>query len=130
MPGGNRTGPMGFGPMTGRVAGYCAGFGVPGYVNPVYGRGFWGWGRGRGSGRGRRRWPYAPGFTGWPPVALGWPAPTSAWPAGSYVSPFVPAAMTRQQEVDALKGQAEYFEGVLDGLRSRIEALEPKTANA
>jgi len=40
MPAGNGTGPLGMGPMTGRAAGYCAGFGVPGYVNPTMGRGF------------------------------------------------------------------------------------------
>lgn len=33
MPAGNATGPMGLGPMTGRGAGFCAGFGVPGYAN-------------------------------------------------------------------------------------------------
>jgi len=42
MPGGDRTGPMGMGPMTGRAAGYCAGFGVPGFMSPVPGRGYWG----------------------------------------------------------------------------------------
>ncbi|MCQ5376123.1 MAG: DUF5320 domain-containing protein [Methanomassiliicoccales archaeon] len=34
MPGGDGTGPLGLGPMTGRRAGYCAGFPVPGYANP------------------------------------------------------------------------------------------------
>ena len=38
MPRGNGTGPMGLGPMTGRAAGYCAGYGVPGYMNPYGGR--------------------------------------------------------------------------------------------
>ena len=38
MPRGNRTGPAGMGPMTGRVAGYCAGYPVPGYMNPIPGR--------------------------------------------------------------------------------------------
>ncbi len=33
MPGGDGTGPWGFGPMTGRGAGFCAGFPVPGYMN-------------------------------------------------------------------------------------------------
>ncbi|MCF7709262.1 MAG: DUF5320 domain-containing protein, partial [Verrucomicrobia bacterium] len=32
MPGGDRTGPMGAGPRSGRAAGYCAGFGAPGYM--------------------------------------------------------------------------------------------------
>jgi hypothetical protein len=46
MPRGDRTGPWGAGPMTGRGAGYCAGYSVPGYTNPVggYGRG-WGFGQ-------------------------------------------------------------------------------------
>ena len=42
MPGGDRTGPMGLGPMTGRAAGFCAGYPAPGYMSPVSGRGFWG----------------------------------------------------------------------------------------
>ena len=43
MPGGDGTGPLGQGPMTGRARGYCAGFPEPG---------FW---RGRGIGRGFNR---------------------------------------------------------------------------
>ena len=41
MPGGDRTGPRGMGPMTGRGLGYCAGVGMPGYVNlaPGFGLG-------------------------------------------------------------------------------------------
>ena len=38
MPFGNGTGPAGMGPMTGRAAGYCAGYPVPGYMNPYVGR--------------------------------------------------------------------------------------------
>lgn len=52
MPKGDKTGPAGQGPKTGRAAGYCAGYDVPGYLNP-------GFGMGRGSGRGfgwRRFW--------------------------------------------------------------------------
>ena len=57
MPRGDRTGPWGSGPMTGRAAGYCAGYPVPGFMNPAprYGRGIGfrrGWGRGRGRGFG------------------------------------------------------------------------------
>jgi len=45
MPAGDGTGPRGMGPMTGRGAGYCAGYGAPGYANPMPGRGFgMGWG--------------------------------------------------------------------------------------
>jgi len=39
MPAGDGTGPRGQGPMTGRGAGFCAGYSVPGYMNPVAGRG-------------------------------------------------------------------------------------------
>jgi hypothetical protein len=74
MPWGDGTGPAGLGPMTGRAAGYCAGYSTPGYANP-YGRG-WGMGMDRswgprfrgqgrrfgGRGRGLRRGyaPYGP----------------------------------------------------------------------
>jgi len=40
MPWGDRTGPMGYGPMTGRGAGLCAGYPAPGHTNPGFGRGF------------------------------------------------------------------------------------------
>ena len=49
MPRGNGTGPMGAGPMTGRSAGYCAGFATPGFANSA---GYGGFGRGMGMGRG------------------------------------------------------------------------------
>ena len=63
MPFGDGTGPRGMGPMTGRGAGYCAGFSGPGFTNPLpgptrFGFGFgWrprysGWGGRRGRGRG------------------------------------------------------------------------------
>lgn len=38
MPFGDGTGPRGMGPMTGRGAGYCAGFARPGFANPILGR--------------------------------------------------------------------------------------------
>lgn len=39
MPRGQGTGPMGMGAMTGRGAGFCAGYGMPGYANNGQGRG-------------------------------------------------------------------------------------------
>jgi len=126
MPGGDGTGPAGLGPMTGRAAGYCAGFGVPGYMNPIPGRGFWGWGRGRGGGRGWRNWFYATGLTGWQRAAMGYPAWGAGWPAAvPYAAPFA-AGMSKQQQLDALKGQAEYLEDALEGIRKRIEELQAK----
>ena len=58
MPAGDGTGPLGFGPMTGRAAGYCAGYPVPGFMNPIAGRGFWNSGLAPAYGPG----PYAPGI--------------------------------------------------------------------
>ncbi len=40
MPFGDGTGPVGLGPMTGRAAGFCAGFGRPGFANPIPGSWF------------------------------------------------------------------------------------------
>jgi len=37
MPFGDGTGPAGMGQMTGRAAGFCAGYPVPGYMNPIAG---------------------------------------------------------------------------------------------
>jgi len=62
MPGGDRTGPLGRGPITGRGLGYCSGTNRPGYaIPPRYGRGF---GRGRGRGYGRGFWGRGRGFWG------------------------------------------------------------------
>ena len=125
MPGGDGTGPAGLGPMTGRAAGYCAGYPIPGFMNPIAGRGFGGWGR--GGGRGWRHWFYAAGLPGWQRAGMGLPAygapPAQAVP---YAPPFA-APLTRDQEMDALKGQAEYFEDALEGIKKRIEQLQAKT---
>jgi hypothetical protein len=125
MPAGNGTGPMGMGPMAGRAAGFCAGHGVPGYMNPAAGRGSgrgrgaWG-GRGGGGGRGWRNMFYATGLTGWQRAA-------GAGPVWGGLAPYA-AAPTREQQLEALKGQAEYFEDALSALRKRIEELEAEKA--
>ena len=123
MPGGDRTGPMGMGPMTGRAAGFCAGYPAPGFMNPVPGRGCWGWGRG-GGGRGHRHWFYATGLTGWQRAAHGYPAYGTPYGA-PYAAPHAPA-MTSEQEVEVLKSQAEYLEDSLEGIRKRLDELESK----
>lgn len=54
MPRGDKTGPEGFGPRTGRGLGYCTGYSSPGFMRGVprggagfgFGRGFRGFGRG------------------------------------------------------------------------------------
>ena len=127
MPGGDRTGPAGMGPMTGRAAGYCAGYSMPGYAYPVGGRGFGFWGRGRGGGRGRRNWFYATGLPGRARAGMGYPA----WGGPAYpypVAPVAPAAtMTAEQEIAGLKQQAEYMGNALAAIKERIEELEAES---
>ncbi len=65
MPGGDRTGPWGMGPRTGRRAGFCSGYRMPGFMNrsvyPPFGGRWFGWfgrfgfGRFWRRGRGRSR---------------------------------------------------------------------------
>lgn len=122
MPGGDGTGPAGMGPMTGRAAGFCAGYPTPGYMNPVGGRGFGAFGRGRGGGGGwgRRNWFYATGLTGWQRAAMGQPAFGGPYPYANQPPVGSPAA----GEVDVLKAQAEYFENALEDIKKRISELE------
>ena len=108
MPRGDRTGPTGAGPMTGRGAGYCAGFAAPGFANFGGGRGRgcgMGFGRGgsfgRGAGRGLGR--------GW-----GWPV------AGGGAPP------TGDQELAVLKQQAQQLKADMELIQSRIQELESK----
>jgi len=122
MPGGDGTGPGGMGPMTGRAAGYCAGYAVPGYMNPVGGRGFGAYGRGRGGGWGRRNWYYATGLTGWQRAAMG-PYPAAQGYQAPYAVPYAPA-MTTQQQLDALKGQAEYLEDALKNVKKQMDEIQ------
>lgn len=61
MPRGDGTGPMGMGPVTGRGAGYCTGYAIPGFAN-YEGAGF---GRRMGGGRGFRRMFNYTGVPGW-----------------------------------------------------------------
>jgi Family of unknown function (DUF5320) len=73
MPGGDGTGPVGRGAISGRAAGTCAGVGMPGSADPAQGRGVeMGFGRerglsgmGGGGGRGWRHKLHATGLPGW-----------------------------------------------------------------
>lgn len=129
MPRGDRIVPAGYGPMTGRAAGFCAGYSMPGYLNPALGGVGIGAGRGfggRGGGRGWRNWYYATGMTGWQRAAIGWPSAYTAVPSYPVASPFTvpPAQITPKQEADALKSQVEFLEESIKAARERIAGLE------
>jgi hypothetical protein len=124
MPGGDGTGPAGKGQRTGRGAGYCGGYGVPGYANPVPGRGFgMGWGGAWGRGRDWRHWYYRTGLPGW--VRFGYAPAWGAPPVEAY-HPYA-ARPTKEQEVDVLQTQAEWLKQELDAISKRIAELEQDT---
>lgn len=111
MPAGNGTGPMGLGPMTGRAAGYCAGFGRPGFTTPQPGRRM---GFGFRGGRGRRQRGFRCGPWSGPPAGFGTWGP----PAAQYFGP------GPQEEREMLQGRIEYLENTLSELKQQLSELE------
>ncbi|MBA7517516.1 hypothetical protein ES705_09570 [subsurface metagenome] len=106
MPRGDGTGPGGLGPMTGRAAGYCAGYSVPGFMNPSGGR--LGLGFGYGRGYGRAYWP-----------ANSYPvAPPPIYGGGFYQTPVEP-----KQEMEMLAEEAKYLKEQLEEINKRITEL-------
>jgi hypothetical protein len=121
MPFGDRTGPLGTGPKTGRGMGYCGGRQMPGSVNSVPGRGF----GGRGGGRGRRHRFYATGLTGWQRAAMGWPRGGFGFPSPvSFDAPLI----TREQELSLLEADLRCLEQTAENLRRRIDELNAEPA--
>lgn len=92
MPGGDRTGPLGMGPMSGRGAGLCGGVQATGYLNRC----------GLGRGRGFRRMFQMTGEPGW--MRYGYPAAQAAYEASFDEKDF----LTRQKEV--LQEQLRHLE--------------------
>ena len=128
MPGGDRTGPMGMGTGSGRAAGYCAGFGMPGYMNPMAGRGF-----GTGFGRGRGAWGrgFGVGGRGWRNIACATGVP--GWARfGGYAAPSGPFTPCPKPDPEAekksLQGQADALQEELDLIKKRLSELETGTA--
>jgi len=121
MPGGDRTGPLGAGPRTGRSAGYCAGYNMPGYANPVGG---WGAGRagGFGYGAGFGRGGYGHGWrnrffaTGVPGRAMGY----------GYQPAYAVPDFGREDERSFLMEQAEYFKASLEDINKRLDKLQSR----
>ena len=119
MPGGDGTGPMGMGSMTGRAAGYCAGYSAPGYMNPVQGRGRGFFGRGRGVGRGRG-FGMGRGF-GWRQAGYAYENPYLGNPyAPSYAAP----TLTSQQEAQMLREDVKAMQDEVNAMNNHIKELE------
>jgi hypothetical protein len=133
MPGGDGTGPMGMGAMTGRRMGYCAGYSVPGFANawPAgFGRGA---GIGFGRGRGNRFWARTTGLPGWYRAGAGYPA-FGGWPVQAPSVPVqqnppvqAPAGfqpqVTKEQEAQMLEQEKGFLESQINSIKSELEEI-------
>lgn len=113
MPGGDRTGPRGFGPLTGRKMGCCAGYPHAGFFSPGPGFGMGrgmgpgrGFGRGMGPGRGRGFWGPGHGYWDDPPL------------------PF-----SREDEKALLENQAKEIGERLKQIQARLDELKKAPEN-
>ena len=126
MPGGDGTGPMGMGPMTGRAAGYCAGYGMPGFMNALGGRGYgrvYGGGYGRGGGRGR-------GFgrgMGWG-RGVGWGAGPGYYAPQPYGYGSAYPQADPQSERQYLENEAKVLQEELEEIKKRLAEVEAQEA--
>ena len=105
MPGGDRRGPAGYGPRTGRGLGYCSGYDSPGFTKPGpgMGRGFR-----RGPSRGMRR-----GFN-------------FGFARGGYVPNYREEDYSKEDEIRELSEYAKDMKNELDEILNRIEELKEK----
>lgn len=95
MPGGDRTGPLGMGPVTGRGAGICASYRMRGCIEPSPFR--------RGLGLRQR-------------YGLGYPGSPYASRPYSHAEPVL-------DEEEALKEQIHYLKRELDELERRLQEI-------
>jgi hypothetical protein len=112
MPRGDGTGPAGVGPMTGRGAGSCAGFGTAGCgFGMGFGRSRAGSGAGFG-GRGWRNWFHATGLPYWM---------RTVGPQSPDVRP------NPDVQKQALRNQAQALEAELDSIKKRLTEMDAGT---
>ena len=109
MPFGDRTGPRGLGPMTGRGLGLCAVAWPGGGCSGVYGQAG---AFGRGGGRGWRHWCRATGLPGWARAGR-----------ERFEDPLYSPG-TPQDELNYLKEYILGLEEALNATRARMAELE------
>jgi len=101
MPFRDGTGPAGMGPMTGRGMGPCAGYSGIGRMGTGFGRfGFF------GRGRGHRNWFRATGLPFWARNPI-----------------FTATAPSQEDEMAALKSDAEFLKASLKNIEDRMNEL-------
>lgn len=117
MPAGDRTGPTGMGPRTGRGLGFCTGYAHPGYSSPGYGGwqfaggrfGRWGgFGYGHWGGFGRRNRHF--------------------WRTDGWLGPYNPVfPVNTADEATFLRDEARFLENSLKDVKQRLAELESIT---
>lgn len=110
MPGGDRTGPVGQGAMTGRSMGFCGGYDTPGFT-----KGF-GQGAGRGAGMGRRGG-FGRGFGSRRGAGAGMDVPAAN-------TPWMGVGMSKRDEAKMLKAQANNLRDSLKSIEDRLKDME------
>lgn len=119
MPGFNGTGPRGEGPLTGGGRGFCAVNLTDQDVMPSTGRSF----SGRGRGRGNRNCFYATGLPGWMRTEKVTPFVCAR---GKQASDGFGETVSKDEELDILKNQADFLKNKLENTQARIQDLEGK----
>ena len=111
MPGGDKTGPKGYGPRTGRGLGYCSEYDSPGFTRGVP-RGGGGFGRGCGRGFGRGFWGRGRGF----------------WRRNCYSDPYYgPAPYHKNIDPELSKEEEKsYLEDMVKGLEDDLKFIKEK----
>ncbi|MFX0036574.1 MAG: DUF5320 domain-containing protein [Candidatus Hermodarchaeota archaeon] len=114
MPSGDRTGPGGLGPMTGRALGYCAGYDTPGFTKGPGWEFGCGWGRGRGWWRGRgigygKGWGWGYSIPVYTPYTLG-----------------IAPQITSESQLSMLKEEKSYLESEMNGIKNALEDISKR----
>jgi uncharacterized protein DUF5320 len=111
MPGGDRTGPAGYGSRTGRGLGFCSGYDSPGFTKGSP-RGGGGFGRGWGRGFGRGLWGRGRGF----------------WRRDYYPDSYYRPAPYYQDKYPANSKEEEklYLEDAVKGLENELKAIKER----
>jgi len=111
MPGGDRTGPAGYGSRTGRGLGYCSGYDSPGFARGAP-RGGGGFGRSWSRGFGRGFWGRGRGF----------------WRRDYYSDPYYgPAPYHRNIDPEPSKEEEKsYLEDMVKGLEGELKSIKER----
>ncbi len=109
MPRGDRRGPNGMGPMTGRGAGFCNGNNAPGFMNNGVAGGGYGMGAGRGFGNRRMGGGYGRGY---------------GQGSGPYNTAAPIAGYSKEAETGAIENEIAFLKNQLKAMESRLTEMK------